>query len=372
MKKATIGILLVLVPLLTGCWDRLQLKNLNLINFAGLDIDEESGDVVLNYVVTKLKSPGQGSGKPITDMSEVRGPSLIEAVGKGEYTDQGPFIAISNGAYLFSKSFASRDPINELAFLLQAPYTAINTPILIFDGNISNLLKTSEGSKEDFPAEFFYFLKNLDKNSISPKISMMEFILSKEDPMGDFAVPLLKQTDTKIDLSGALLFHQGEKTDEELSVEQVRMLMLMQGMDKGRQYYTGNFQYDGEQKNIDYGFSVKKGDSRIIIQPESSGLPKVKIRVKLKINAYKLRNLIDNFTPNYINRMEKELSNHLEEEAAETIAILQKANCDVLGIGRQLRAYHPEVWKSLDWREDYPGLSIEPNFYVQILNTQHE
>jgi spore germination protein KC len=370
MKKATIGILLVL--LLTGCWDRLQLKDLNLVNFAGLDFDEESGDVVLNYVVTKLKNPGQGSGQAISDMSEVRGTSLVEAVGQGEYTDQGPFLSISNGAYLFSKSFASHDPINELAFLLQAPYTTISTPIFVFDGNISNLLKTSEGSKEDFTDEFFSFITNLEKNAISPKVSMMEFILSKEDPLGDFALPLLKQTESKITLSGAILFRQGKNMGEEIGIEQVRMLMLMFGVNKGRQYYTGNFQDNGEKKHINYGFSVKKGDSKIIVQPESSGLPKVKIRVKLKINAYKLGKLIDNFTPDYINRMEKELSNHLEEKAVETIAILQKANCDVLGIGKQLRAYHPNIWKSLDWREDYPGLSIEPNFDVQILNTQHE
>jgi spore germination protein KC len=370
MKKAIIGILLVL--LLTGCWDKLSLKDLNLVNIAALDFDEESGDFVVNYVITKLKSPGQGSGKPMSDLAEIRGPSLVEAVGQGEYTDQGPFLSISTGAYLFSKSFASGDPINELAFLLQAPYTAINTPIFVFDGNISNLLKTSEGSEEDFADNLYTFITNLENNVIAPNVSMMDFILSKEDPLEDFALPLLKQTESEINLSGAILFRQGKNTGGEIGIEQVRMLMLMNGVHKGRQYYTGNFQDNGEEKHIDYGFSVKKGDSKIIVQPESSGLPKVKIRVQLKINAFKLGKLIDNFTPDYINRKEKELSNHLEEEAAKTIAILQKANCDVLGIGKQLKAFHPKIWKSLDWRKDYPGLSIEPNFDVQILNTQHE
>ncbi|PAE38612.1 Ger(x)C family spore germination protein [Bacillus sp. 7884-1] len=370
MKKATIGILLLL--LLTGCWDRLPLKQLHLVNFTGLDWDEESGDVVLNYVVTKLKSPGHGSGKPNSQMSELRGPSLVEAVGKGEYTDQGPFLSISTGGYIFSKSFASHDPINELAFLLQAPYTAINVPIYIFDGHISKLLKTSEDPKVDFSDKLFDFITNLEKNSIAPKISMMELILSREEPLGDFALPMLKQFDSKIDLSGAILLRQGKNTGEELSTEQVRMLMLMLGKDKGRQYYTGDFQENGEEKHIQYGFTVKKGDSKIIVQPESSGLPKVKIRVKLKINAIRLKSSIGNLKPDYINRMEKELSNHLEEKSLETIAILQKANCDVLGVGKQLKAYNPTIWKSLNWRKDYPQLSIEPNFDIQILNADPE
>jgi spore germination protein KC len=369
MKKATIGILLLL--LLTGCWDKMPLKNLHLVNIAGIDRDEESGDVILNFVVTNLKNPGQGSGKPISELSELKGPSLIEAVGQGEYTDQGPFLSINTGVFLFSKSFASNDPINELAFLLQAPYTAINVPIFVFDGNMSKLLKTEEGTKENFTDKLHDFITNLEINSIAPKASMMEFILSSEDPLGDIALPMIKQTETKLDLSGVILFRQGKNTGEELSKEQVRIIMLMLGKDKGRQYYTGNFQKNGEENPIHYGFSVKSGDSKIIVQPESSGLPKVKIRVKLKINANKLNGQIDNFKPDYINRMEKELSNHLEEKAAETIAILQKANCDVLGIGKQLRAYHPKIWKSLNWREDYPRLSIEPNFDVQILNTEH-
>jgi Ger(x)C family germination protein len=367
MKKATIGILLLL--LLTGCWDRMPLKEIHLVNIAGLHRDEESGDIVLNFVVTNLKNPGQGSGKPVSEMAELKGPSLIEAVGQGEYTDQGPFLGINIGMYLLSKSFLSNDPIHELAFLLKTPYTAIHVPIFIFDGNISKLLKTEEGADEDFTHRLYDFTKNLDKNSITPKATMMEFILSREDPLGDIALPLIKQTETKIDLSGALLFRQGKNTGEELSKEQVRMIMLMQGMDKGRQYYTGNFQRKTEGKHIHYGFTVKRGDSKIIVQPESSGLPKVKVRVKLKINAFKLNGSIDHLKPDYINQMEKELSNHLEEKAAETIAILQKANCDVLGIGKQLKAFHPNIWESLDWREEYPGLSIEPDFDVQILNT---
>jgi spore germination protein KC len=370
MKSATIGILLLL--LLTGCWDKMPLKHLHLVDFAGLDRDEESGDVVLNFVVTNLKNPGQGSGNPISEMAELKGPSLVEAVGQGEYTDQGPFLAINTGVYLFSKSFASNDPINEVAFLLQAPFAAINAPIFVFEGNISKLLKTEEGAKENFSDKLKDFITNLEKNAIAPNASMIDFILSREDPLGDIALPMLKQTETKLNLSGALLFRQGKNAGEELSKEQVRMLMMMLGKNKGRQYYSGNFQEKGEENHIHYGFNVKRGDSKIIVQPESSGLPKVKIRVQLKIYAAKLNGSMDNFTPDYINRMEKEFSNHLEEKAAETIAILQKANCDVLGIGKQLRAYHPKIWESLDWREVYPGISIEPNFDVQILNTQHE
>ncbi|MDQ7861742.1 hypothetical protein RCO48_14505 [Peribacillus frigoritolerans] len=34
----------------------------------------------------------------------------------------------------------------------------------------------------------------------------------------------------------------------------------------------------------------------------------------------------------------------------------------------QLKAYHPNSWKSLNWSKDYPRLPIKPNIDVQIIN----
>lgn len=71
----------------------------------------------------------------------------------------------------------------------------------------------------------------------------------------------------------------------------------------------------------------------------------------------------------YVNQMEKQLNSYLEERAVATIQTIQKANSDVLGIGRKIYSFHPDIWKSLDWRKDYPQMSIEPKFDVQILNS---
>lgn len=90
----------------------------------------------------------------------------------------------------------------------------------------------------------------------------------------------------------------------------------------------------------------------------------------MQINVFELGESDHLLKSDYVNRMEKELSEHLEEKAAATIEILQKSNCDILGIGRQIKAYHPKIWKSLNWRKDFPEMSIEPNFDVQILNSE--
>lgn len=362
MKRTAIGMLLLLV--LTGCWDRLPLRDLHMVDLAGFDRDEESGDVLLDFIVTRLSKPGQGEGTPILEMTELKAPSLVEAVGKGEYIDQGPFIGIDTRMYLMSEKFISHEPVRELAFLLHAPYAAISSPIVVFDGSISKLFKTKPETKKEITEKINDLMKNIKASGTMPTVSLMQFILSREEPFEDMAMPLLKQSDSVVELSGALLFREGIYSGEKLGKEQLPILKFLLGKAKGKQKFTGSLSESGE-----FGYSVKKGDSKITIHPESGGLPKVNIGIRLNINAFYLGEEVQTLKAEYVNRIEKELSSQLEEKAKATIKTLQKANCDLLGIGKQIKAINPDLWKSLDWRRDYPRVSIEPKFDVQILNT---
>lgn len=367
MKKAAIGILSLL--LLTGCWDRLPLRNLQLVDIAGLDLDEESGDVELAFIVTKLKSAGQGGGNPKSEITVLRGPSIVEAVGQGENIDRAPFLTVNTRTYILSKSFASHNPVPKLAFLLKAPYSSINTPVVVFEGSISKVFKTKSGNNPEFTKDLHEFIISMDSSGMMPTVSMMRFILSWQEPLEDVALPVLKSFNSGMELSGALLFRQGKNTGVNLSKEQVEMVMLLLGKEKGRQRFTGHMSENAEGRQIVYGFAVKKGNSKITVHPKSGGLPKVKIGVRMQINVFELGKSVNILNSDYVNQMEKELSKHMEEKAAATIETLQKANCDILGIGKELKAYHPNIWKSLDWRKDFPEMTIEPNFDIQILNS---
>lgn len=367
MKKAAIAILLVL--LLTGCWDRLPLKTLHIVDIAGIDQDRENGDIVLNYVVTKLKNAGQGSGEMSPKITVLKGHSLVEAVDQGQYIQEGPFFGMNTSIYLFSKIFAADDPVQELNFILKAPYTSINSPVVILNGNISKLLKSKIGTNKEFTRYLYEFVFSLEKDGIAPEVTLMNLILSRKDPLEDLALPILKPFNSSMVLDGALLFRQGTFTGKELDKEQVQMLMLMLEKFSGNKRYTANLSRQAEDKNGVYAFSIKKLNSKIITHTESGELPKVSIEVNMRINVIQSRMSVLSLKPDYVNRMEKELGKHLEEDAAATIKTLQKANCDILGIGKGIKAYHPNIWKSLNWRKDYPKMSIEPNFDVQILNS---
>lgn len=379
MRRAPIAILLLL--LLTSCWDRLPLRDLHLIDIAGLDVDEKSGDIMLDYVVTTLKKAGRGQGEPVSETTRLRGPSLVEAVGQGEYVDQGPFLAISTRVYLISETFAARDPVRELSFLLHAPYTSINSPVVVFEGSVSRQLKGQSGADKPFAEKLNNYASLLETNGIMSNVSMMHFLLSREDPLGDLALPLLKPFQSGVALSGALLFRQGSSTGGKLDAEQVRVLRLLSGKGNGKQRITGRLTESGgkgeqagsgQTGGSEYGFSVKKADAKKTVLSGANGLPKMELRVKLGIYVFNLEDDLRTLKPNTVKRMEQALGDRLNRLASSTIGALQQANCDALGIGKHMKAFHPNLWKSLNWRNDYPRMSIEPKFDVKILNSKGE
>ncbi|OCT15196.1 hypothetical protein A8709_13920 [Paenibacillus pectinilyticus] len=377
--KRVVGSMMILL-LLTGCWDRLPLRNLKIVDITGIDYDEKSSKVSLNFVVTKLSKAGQGSGVSVSDATEISDSSVIEAVGQGLYKDQGPFIGINTRLFLMSESFIMHQPVRELAFLLDTPFTTINSPVVILDDQDASFFKQFNGTMTDKTKELNEFVKSLETYGLVPNVTMMDFLLSKEEPLNDFALPVIKHVNSRMELIGALLFRQSDSTGIKLNNEQIQTLMMLVGNGNVRQKLKGfstKFNYGrvaktGHMDDKDYAFFIKKINSKITARQQLSELPTITIKVRMNIIATELGEEVTGLKTAYVNEMEKALSNHLNEKAAKTIKKLQEANSDVLGIGKELKAFHPALWKTLEWRKDYPRLVIEPQFEVRILNTEIE
>ncbi|SET07174.1 Ger(x)C family spore germination C-terminal domain-containing protein [Paenibacillus sp. NFR01] len=376
MKK--VGTCLILLLVLTGCWDQMRLRDIHLVDIAGLDFDKKNGEFKLSFAVTQIKNAGQGGGEAVTETTELKASSLIEAIGQGEYKEQGPFLASNTRLFLMSEAFASNNPIKSLGYLLHAPYTSINAPVVVYEGSVSEFLHT-EVSQDDFSKKVNRLIASLETNGIISNVSMMHFILSKEDELEDIALPVVRPSDSGLELGGALLFRHGMSTGIKLSNEEIRLVMLMLGRNIGMQKITGRLQEDkgsapsaGGSKGDEFAFSVKKVKSKTAVIPKSGSLPTASIHVQLAVNVYQIDGEGHPFKKKYVQQVEKEFGQYLQSVAITAIEKLQKANCDLLDIGDRIRAFHPATWEALDWRTDYPHLPVDLKMNVEILNTEAE
>ena len=70
-----------------------------------------------------------------------------------------------------------------------------------------------------------------------------------------------------------------------------------------------------------------------------------------------------------IKELNKDLSAELTKQAKGIFDILLKANCDVFGIGLKISNTHPDLWKKVNWDEEYKNVQIEPKVNVKIIKT---
>ncbi|MGG0175929.1 Ger(x)C family spore germination C-terminal domain-containing protein [Gottfriedia acidiceleris] len=375
MKKTAIVLYIILLfPLLTGCWDQLPLRKLKMMDVAGLNLNE-SGEVELHKVESTLKTNGQGNGDVTTVITVAKGPSLLLASGNSSYSSHVVY-GVSNRLYLLSEKFALEYPTSEMSFLLTAPYSSINSPVVIFEGNLPKYMKDNSKKPKGFTDELNDYILTSEKRRMIQKVTMMDLLLSQEEILEDLSIPVIRQSDNAIELDGAYLYSHGKNTGVKLSKDQVTMMMLLLGKHFVRLNLTGDLTEKNNEKKIsnhekksDYGFSVKEINSNFTVSRGSKELPTVTIKVRLKVYAYDLGTGIHLLSNTYINQKEKELSKHLEEMAKSTIESMQKANSDAIGIGKEIKANHPNIWNLLSWSKDYPRISIQPKFEVEILNS---
>lgn len=68
-------------------------------------------------------------------------------------------------------------------------------------------------------------------------------------------------------------------------------------------------------------------------------------------------------------KVNQDLSDLLTKEAKTVVNEIQKANCDIFGVGRKLIAYHHNVWSNKNWSEDYRKVKFHTKVDVKIVST---
>jgi spore germination protein KC len=63
-------------------------------------------------------------------------------------------------------------------------------------------------------------------------------------------------------------------------------------------------------------------------------------------------------SPKKIKTIEKVTKNYLKKQILTTVRHLQRLNSDIVGFGDLVRAEKPDIWKRLNWDEDYSRVNF--------------
>jgi Ger(x)C family germination protein len=181
-------------------------------------------------------------------------------------------------------------------------------------------------------------------------------------PGEDVALPFIradKQKDRAV-VDGVALFHHKKMTGM-LNDRQAQTFVMMR---KDKAYGTLTEAIGPQATYVTFTFERSRQSIKLTAAKEG-----ITADIQVSLNCALMDNPSGQFiTDSMIKDMEQKLEKLLTTRAEQTVSQLQKANCDGLDIGLQLKALHNSEWSKLDWDREYSKIDIHPQIHVKIDN----
>lgn len=355
----------LLLSLLTGCWDTDKLADKKMINGIGLDAAEH-GRILGTTSTIRLINKGGGQFDERDEVVQATGNSIVDIGNQINSMMPGKLEASKTHIIIFGEELAKKGLLAPLEVFYRNPKGNLNSKLLIAKGLAADMLavgKTPTGSPIAF--DIMQMIEGAQFASIAPEQTLYTLWMDLMDPNADVFVPMIsKRNNNQIVIDNVGLMHDDKYTGVSLQLNDSKLLLLMNG--KMKKTTLVNVPLEGLSMPFVFEILDARQNKKIIVD-DATGQIDCNIRVKLRgdVTSYPI-------TGDYEHNKDKlheQFIEALEKQASKIINKLQGANCDALGVGRELKMSHPAVWKRLDWNEAYPNIHIHVTFQVNFEGT---
>lgn len=365
MKKILCYITLTIwVLMISGCWDKHLLKDVSLNMAVGFDLGENQ------QLETTASIPISQDKKKSSIIVTAVGKTPRDTRIKIDLKIPDTLDASKNTLVLIGEKLAKQDIYNILDVFYRNPKSALNARLAVVEGKTSDLIiKSKEKSSEynGIPSEHLcHILCNAEDTTHIVKENLKSICTLMFDPGKDYMLPLLGFENSKIATKGLAMFHDKKMTGKLNTKESIMYLLLR---DKKGKIARFTEKVNDDKNELANYISFNVGDVKrkidINISEDDDIIVKIDLKLKVTITEYPLDKL---HTEEEIKKLNAKLSKILEALANTVIQKMQEANCDALGIGRRLIAFHNETWKRLDWEKEYQDIKFDTNVTVNIIS----
>ena len=345
---------------LSGCWDQRLYKELSVISVVG--IDGHLGDLKAYYAYpSSIDDPTkyivlEGTGKTAR---EVR----IDANKKTEQTmDLAELTTI-----LVSEETAKTNLYALLDVYYRSAQSPMTAKIVITEDTTKRFLELKNTIPKEIGEYYSDFIESFEDATIFPEINLENAANLMFSEGMDLALPYVKTSSDKAlpQAEGLALFNGKKYTGEYLTLRESTFATLL-GYRKARIVELA-YSWDKSGKNIPVAFDVIRFKKKKKITKDGDTI-NVKYNIDMPI-------VMTEYPPNHLNRneerqkLEKFIEGSIEKDIARMFKKCQEASSDVMGIGEDIRAYHPQLWKEGKWKDIYKDIKIEAKANVEIIRS---
>ena len=364
MRKKSLMILVIVPLLLTGCWDQRLLVNRTLVNGLSFDLTKE-GKIAASVRALNIKSMGGGQFELNDELVEAQRPTVV---GLGLDLDSrisGEIDASKAHVLIIGEELAKKGIHPFIEFFYRSRDSYLSSKIVISKGKAHDIL-TVEKEKSPIAFVILQLLEGAEADTVIPKKTTFTVWNNILDPGKDMVLPYLERAASdKVEAAGVALFNGDRYTGKTLTKEKCGLLLSMMnqlGRTNRMALILGS---KSNRQSISFSVRNLRRNLEVQVDKDNKIISKINLNLNIEVVSYP-----QDFKEQVnIKKLNKELSKELSKQAKEITNTLVKANCDALGIGRRISSYHPELWKKINWEDEYKNVQFEPTVKVNIIKT---
>lgn len=371
--------LLVLLPVLAGCWSRRELNDLALVVSLGVDLVEE-GVLEITVGVAGPGAAGGGKGQETAAITQRKaiisrqGRSFAEAFRDIELSLPRRLNMTHTLVVIVGERLAEHGLQTLLDYIMRSPEFRLQGMIMVLRGaSIRELLETPPLMENLLTKA----LTEIASTRIGLSIRLWEYFSARATHYRSPMLPVIELGEhgsheqgappKEVRLSGAAIM-RGDKVVRYLNAQEVRAIKWLRGHGKGGVITVPC----GEEPGIDtVSFAITQATHRTRAsltgdQPRYQ----IALRGKLRVSEMQCHRPLwtEEVQEQLIRRAEKEL----HELVTGVIAMLQESETDPLYFGERIRAYHPAVWHRvghMNWGRTWSESKVDVTVDLHLQST---
>ncbi|MCQ6336203.1 MULTISPECIES: Ger(x)C family spore germination protein [Bacillus cereus group] len=348
-----------------GCWDQYLMKDIALVTLIGFD-QAKNKKIVTTASIPRIPTSIVGIGKAYTQHISSIANTPQEGRAKIDSKISGTFESAKAQVFLFGKELATSNLLHYLNFVYRNPKDSLETKLVIIDGQASQFLKHIK-IKDETPNEYLSrMLKNAEDNSMIVPENIRSFHSKILDARQDPLIPYIKldTSESRGLLKGLAMIHNQSFSGYYLNVEQAKLYGLMINR-KGRvTSFTKRIPFKDKTPAKNFiTLNIKKAKSKLNIQVKNKNTIVVYLQLNMQVEISELT-APQSLT---LKQLENRLAHTFTGDTREIFTKMKQANCDGLGIGMYIKAFHPNIWNNKNGIA-YSKIKFSPLVKIKILN----
>jgi Ger(x)C family germination protein len=358
------GVLLTVIAIavLSGCWDQQLLRNQQTIDIAGFD-KAPGGKLLATIAVHEVIS---NEKKEVTKLFSATGVTPRNNRDLLSRKVPGRLNASRLRVLLLGEELAKQNFYPVLDIFYRDPLSALSCNIALVRGKAKDMVGIKTGSI--LIADYIQsILESAGDLTIIPKVNIQQIHRALLSPGKDLTLPYLVTEEEEVIVKGLAMLHNKHMVGIITKDNSILYLLLSDKMGRIARL-TIKVRKDKEPKIADYvtvNIHKIKRKMKVHIQGKQISVD-LNLKMKVDVLEYPSDQLKNK---QVIDKLNGELSEKLTKKAEMVIKKMQKVGFDGLDVSQRLAAYHPDLWKKMDWTKEYSSVRFNIHVMVSVVGS---